>query len=37
MVPDLLGFAGHIDDAIVVRIAYGRLTDAIAAYEDWKK
>ncbi len=37
MVPDLIGFAGHIDDAIVVRIVYGRLTDDLAAYEAWKK
>jgi len=36
MVPDVIGFAGHIDDAIVVRIVYGRLTDAIAAYRAWK-
>ena len=36
MVPDLIGFAGHIDDAIVVRIVYGRLSDEIAAYHAWK-
>jgi len=37
MVPDLIGFAGHIDDAIVVRIVYGRVSEEIAAFEAWKK
>jgi uncharacterized membrane protein YkvA (DUF1232 family) len=37
LVPDLLGFLGHVDDAIVVRIAWARVASDIAGFERWRK
>ena len=37
LIPDPLGGAGYLDDAMIVRIAYGRLGEEIAAYSRWSE
>jgi uncharacterized membrane protein YkvA (DUF1232 family) len=32
LIPDGLGFAGYLDDMMVVRLVYNRLGDEIAAF-----
>jgi uncharacterized membrane protein YkvA (DUF1232 family) len=37
LIPDLLGGAGYLDDAMMVRIAYSRLGDELAACARWRQ
>mgnify|MGYP001548093163 CR=1 FL=1 len=32
IIPDKLGYAGHLDDAMIIRIVYNRLHDEIDAF-----
>jgi len=36
MIPDVLGKAGYLDDAMIVRMVYRRVDVARAAYAAWK-